>query len=645
MNIKTLMTFGLALVTAASAAKYEAESATIGGDATARGTYVDLNQGSITFSNVSVDAAGKYTLIVHCAGSYGAKDNNIEVNGASAGTFHVNEGNDYVDISTSVTLNAGANTVAITASWGWIKVDYIEITPYESAPFSISSTLVTENATAEAVKLYNFLVNNFGTKTISGVMTGNMDHFTINSGNGIKNHEDVASVYTRSGKYPVLVGFDFIFVTGPDGNTDWRKTYTDKAIFLAKDLWNQGGIPAFTWHWKDPLDQDDGFYASQEKGNPWTSFRVSQAFVSGTTNWDENSAAYKGIIADIDVVADYFLELQNANVAAIFRPLHEAGGDWFWWSSNTSGAQFAALYRLIYDRMVKVKGVKNLVWVFNPEASLDNSWDPGADYYDVIAVDVYNSANDHSSISFAFDGFKKTWGTSKIYALSENGPIPDVDNMHMDQAVWSWWMPWYGSWGEKNYIAQTSNDVWKKNMEDERIITLDEMPGWANAIELSSNSNIAGSSSSKNTMFSSSSSPISSASNITTSSSSNSTNAGSSTSTNVNPTSSNANSNSNSNNNPTNTNDGSSNTEAIGTTLPHGTSLTLQGNSLSFTTARSVNASLDVFDLQGNRVANLHKGTLSAGTHQFSLSGMARGSYLVRAKGAGLSATKRIVIK
>jgi hypothetical protein len=73
--------------------------------------------------------------------------------------------------------------------------------------------------------------------------------------------------------------------------------------------------------------------------------------------------------------------------------------------------------------------------------------------------------------------------------------------------------------------------------------------------------------------------------------------------------------------------------------------LTLQGNSLSFTTARSGNVSLDVFDLQGNRVANLYKGTLSAGTHQFNLSGMARGSYLVRAKGAGLSATKRIVIK
>ena len=50
-------------------------------------------------------------------------------------------------------------------------------------------------------------------------------------------------------------------------------------------------------------------------------------------------------------IADYFLELQKDGIAGIFRPLHEAGGKWFWWSIN-SGDQFAALYRLVFDRMV-----------------------------------------------------------------------------------------------------------------------------------------------------------------------------------------------------------------------------------------------------------------------------------------------------
>lgn len=570
MNFKTItLAFGLLAATYAGAAKYEAETATLADGAEAKGTYVDLNQGSITFSSVSVDAAGKYTLVIHCAGAYGEKDNNIVVNGAAAGTFHVDEGTDYVDISTSVTLKAGANTVAITSSWGWIKVDYIEINSFESKAFNISSSLVTKDATAGAVKLYGFLVENFGKKTISGIMTGNMDSYTLNQ--DFKTHEDVADIYTRSGKYPALVGFDFLFSTGPNASGSWNKSYDEKALFLAKNLWSQGGIPAFSWHWKDPTDKVDAFYATQKAagdGKEYTTFRVSEAFVSGTTNWNKESDAYKGIIADIDYIADYFLQLQKDGVAAIFRPLHEAGGDWFWWSNNTTGEQYAALYRLVYDEMVNVKGVKNLVWVFNPEASLDVSWDPGADYYDVISVDIYNNANDHSSNSSAFDSFKDKWGTSKILALSENGPIPDVNNMHTDQAVWSWWMPWYSSWSGI-WPGQTANSVWKSNMEDERIITFEDMPGW----------------------------------------------------------------------------DTYTPPATITARTATNANLLLRNNSLTLNIAKSGTISLDVFDLQGNRVTSLYKGALSAGTHQFSLSGMARGSYIVRAKGAGVVATQKVTVR
>ena len=569
MNIKqATVALGLMAAVYAGATKYEAESATLADGAAKSGTYVDLNQGSITFDNVSVDAAGKYTLVIHCAGAYGEKDNNIVVNGAAAGTFHVDEGTSYVDVSNSVTLKAGTNTVAITSSWGWIKVDYIEINAFESKAFNISKTPVTANATAEAVKLYAFLVENFGQKTISGIMTGNMDNYTLNK--DFKTHEDVADIYTRSGKYPALVGFDFLFSTGPNASGSWNKAYDQKALFLAKNLWSQGGIPAFSWHWKDPTDKVDAFYATQTAagdGKEYTTFRVSEAFVSGTTNWNKESAAYKGIIADIDYIADYFLQLQDDGVAAIFRPLHEAGGNWFWWSNSTTGEQYAALYRLVYDEMVKVKGVRNLVWVFNPEASLDVSWNPGADYYDVVSVDIYNNDNDHSSNSAAFDSFKEKWGTTKILALSENGPIPDVNNMHTDQAVWSWWMPWYSSWSGK-WPGQTANSVWKSNMDDERIITFEDMPGWENYTP---------------------------------------------------------------------------------TALPRSTvnasnQIIFLNNTLSLTTTAG-NISIDIFDLQGNRVMSLHKGPLSAGTHQFSLAGVARGSYIVRAKGTELSATRRIVIK
>lgn len=477
----TVAILAATLATTAFATKYEAESATVSSEAKivnssgVSGTgYVSLQEGNITFAGVTVETAGKYTLTIHYkAGDF--KANYLKVNGATASTIDFAATTGWADITTAVTLKAGANTIAIEKYWGWIDVDYIDISAYESKPFKLSAVPVTPNATESAVKLYNFLRENFSKKTISGIMTGDMSGYTL--GADFKTHDDVKYIYTRTGKYPALVGLDFLFATGPNASQGWNMEYTDKAISIAKGLWKAGGIPAFTWHWKDPLDKKDAFYIQSAAGtNEYTDFDFSTGFKSGTTEWDTESAAYKGIVADIDHIADYFLELQKDGVAGIFRPLHEAGGKWFWWSIN-SGDQFAALYRLVFDRMVKVKGVKNMIWVFNPEGSTVTSWDPGSEYYDVLSIDIYNKDNDHSSNASSFDKFKNASNSTKILALSENGPIPDVNNMHTDEAVWSWWMPWYSTWSG-TWPGQTKDAVWKSNMGDERVISLEDMPGW-----------------------------------------------------------------------------------------------------------------------------------------------------------------------
>ena len=474
---------GLCVSTAAFATKYEAESATLSGGAKnvnasgVSGTgYADMQEGNITFAGVTAEKAGKYQVTIHYkAGDF--KANYIVVNGATSGTVDFEAASNWSDVSTVVTLKAGTNSISLEKYWGWISVDYIDVEPYESSPFKISATPVTPNATESAVKLYSFLRENFGKKTISGIMTGDMSGYTL--GADFKTHDDVKYIYTRTGKYPALVGLDFLFATGPNASGSWNMEYTDKAISIAKGLWKAGGIPAFTWHWKDPLDKKDAFYIqSAANGGEYTDFDFSTGFKAGTTEWNTESAAYKGIVADIDHIADYFLELQKEGVAGIFRPLHEAGGKWFWWSIN-SGDQFAALYRLVFDRMVKVKGVKNMIWVFNPEGSTVTTWDPGSEYYDVLSIDIYNSANDHSSNASSFDKFKSASNSTKILALSENGPIPDVNNMHTDEAVWSWWMPWYSTWSG-TWPGQTKDAVWKSNMDDERVLSLEDMPGWDN---------------------------------------------------------------------------------------------------------------------------------------------------------------------
>ena len=138
--------------------------------------------------------------------------------------------------------------------------------------------------------------------------------------------------------------------------------------------------------------------------------------------------------------------------------------------------------------MVFTNGVNNLIWDFNPKDAATMSWTPGETYYDILSVDIYNAANDHQSNSSAFIDLTNKAGTNKIITLSENGPIPDVDKMYEDGATWSWWMPWYESWSG-GFVSQTAASVWQKNLADERIITLDEMPGWDNYNEAAAATN------------------------------------------------------------------------------------------------------------------------------------------------------------
>ena len=484
---KTLLAFGLAAAASASAAQYEAEDGTLTKDAAVAsnteasgGKYVKMNGGDITFPAVTVEKAGQYSVVVHYMNNYGGdKINYVGVGSTTSQvSFPVTDKGKFVDVETVLTLAAGANTIAITNSWGWIDVDYIEVKEFEAKAFTLCNAPVTKNATPSAIKLYNFLVNNFGKKTISGVMTGNMDAYTIGDAT---QHEDVQAVFKAGGKYPALIGADLMNATGANKDEGWFQQYTEKAIDIAKTTWKKGGIPAFTWHWR-PGDEVE-FYVKGAH-DTYTEFDFSEAFIKGSTTWDTTSAAYKAIVGDIDHVSQIFLDLQKEGVAAIFRPLHESGGNWFWWSINT-GKQFVALYQLLYERMVFKNGVNNLIWDFNPQDASKLSWTPGETYYDVLSVDIYNKANDHQSNSAAFIDFANKGGTNKIIALSENGPIPDVDNMYAENAPWSWWMPWYESWSA-GFVSQTAESVWKKNLADERIITLDEMPGWDNYNEAAS---------------------------------------------------------------------------------------------------------------------------------------------------------------
>ncbi|SHK51899.1 mannan endo-1,4-beta-mannosidase [Fibrobacter sp. UWOV1] len=536
----------------------------------------------------------------------------IAVNGVDVGSMLTTPRNcdsSYV-VSASAKMKVGENK--ITVGNQALGVDYITVERHPDPEFKISTSPVTPNASESAKKLYSFLRENFGKKTVSGMMISDQN-FNYDYGNmrlippggctpadsckfsdeevSWKGQTDIAEFYKRSGHYPAIGGFDMLFAAGGHHEEGWFKGYTENNLLMTEDLWNMGGIPTYTWHWK--VGEDTVFYTQgtpagfnnpgctegvMGTSNTNTCFNYTKAFKGEQCQeLDETSQEYKDIVADVDIVSGYFKQLQDKGIAVIWRPLHEASGGWFWWGT-ASPECYVQLYRLVFDRMVKTNKLTNLIWVWNintdPKfgydySALNAAWYPGDEYVDIVAVDIYDPLNDHNSAANYYNKIVSDVGTSKMIALSENGAIPDIDSIAEDKAYWSYWMTWSQTWSG-NFLEKTPADMWKRNLDDERIIALDDMPGWDNV------------------------------------------NAG---------------------------------TTPIRSVITNKLNITLQGNNLSITVPQTGHTNIALFDMLGHKVASLAKGNLPAGTLQFSLDGIANGNYIVRAKNGTASYAQRIRVK
>ncbi|SIO25648.1 glycosyl hydrolase [Fibrobacter sp. UWB11] len=446
----------------------------------------------------------------------------IVVNGVDAGSLLTTPRNcdsTYV-ISASAKMKVGENK--ITVGNQSIGVDYITVEKHPDPEFKIGAAPVTPNASESARKVFSFLRENFMKKTISGMMISDQN-FNYDYGNmkllkpgectpadsckysdaevSWKGQTDIAEFYKRSGHYPAIGGFDMLFATGGHHEEGWFKGYTENNLAMTEELWKMGGIPTYTWHWKVGKDTvfytkdtypNNGFNASgctegvQGTSESNTCFNYTKAFKGEQCKEiDETSQEYKDIVADIDIVSGYFQELQDKGIAVVWRPLHEASGGWFWWGAGSPEC-YVQLYRLVFNRMVGTNKLNNLIWVWNintdPKygydySALNAAWYPGDEYVDIVAVDIYDPLNNHNSGANYFNKIISDVGTSKMIALSENGAIPDIDSIAEDKAYWSYWMTWSQTWSG-NFLEKTPTDMWKKNLDDKRIIALDNMPGW-----------------------------------------------------------------------------------------------------------------------------------------------------------------------
>lgn len=436
------------------AQKYEAEHATLSNGATKQscsscsgGFYVAQEEGSLSFV-ATLAEPGFYNISIRASAPFGDKTNIIAVNGTSAEFFLAknNEYESYKVVST-LKLEAGANQVEILKSWGWINIDFIEFQKVPASErFNLNQSLVTADAMPETRALYDFLLDQYGKKIISGVMT-------------LDSLDEAIWLKEQTGKEPALLGIDFMH---SGRGYSW---YQDEMPVLNAQTWySRNGIPAMMWHWRDPSRKTEEFYTRNESKPDGTDFDISKITEEGSTE-------YQAMLNDIDYVAGQLKKLQVENVPVIWRPLHEAAGGWFWWGAK-GPEPLKELWQLMYNRMVNHHGLRNLIWVWTREPG-DEAWYPGDAFVDIIGRDIYRDG-DHSSQAIEFNNLNALYGGNKMLALSEVGSFPEADNLLQDGAAWSWFMPWYGSYSRES--KYNSLELWKKTLAHEYVITLDEMP-------------------------------------------------------------------------------------------------------------------------------------------------------------------------
>jgi mannan endo-1,4-beta-mannosidase len=323
---------------------------------------------------------------------------------------------------------------------------YIEA-PETSVSFTVKADpvimarLCNPNATAQALKVYQFLVENYKQKVISGTMA-----------NVNWNVEGAEAVHSLTGKYPALNTFDYVHL--PYSPSNWID-YSD--ISPVKNWWDAGGLVSMMWHWNVPADSDGDY--TFYKAN--TYFDAAKATVEGT--WENEI-----FTTDLAKVATSLKQLQEEGVAVIWRPFHEAAGGWFWWGKDAESCK--KLWIAMSDYF-KSEGVNNLIWVWTSESDDDN-WYPGDEYVDIIGRDIYDKGtSDCTSIyrsEFARYGHK-------IIALSECGTVGLLSEQWGAGTRWSWFMPWYDIVDSGNKHA--TDNWWKDAMNQTYVITRDQVPG------------------------------------------------------------------------------------------------------------------------------------------------------------------------
>ncbi|MBR5394413.1 MAG: beta-mannosidase [Bacteroidaceae bacterium] len=322
----------------------------------------------------------------------------------------------------------------------------------------------TSQRSAEAEQLFQCLQYIQGQKILSGT-TANVN-WNFNEAKWVNQH---------TGKWPALNCMDYIH--HPFSSKGGWIDYTN--ITEVYNWHRQGGVILIMWHWNVPANENGkyAFYWGEEADK--TTFDVRKIF-------EPESDEYKLMLKDIDQIASYLKLLKQRKIPVLWRPLHEAGGMWFWWGRDPDACN--ELWRVMYDRLTGYHKLNNLIWVWTQAAAWNQPysdgyrWYPGDDYVDIVSIDVYNNSSASNIYTSCFK-FLKKYSPDKLVALTECGNVPTITKQWKAGAKWLFFAPWY-DYGRTNNTSSSefqstdhSNcnaDWWKDAFSNDYVLSRED---------------------------------------------------------------------------------------------------------------------------------------------------------------------------
>ena len=346
-------------------------------------------------------------------------------------------------------LEEGQRTLTLDGIDGGLDIDYILITDDKTEyrpEFAVAEHPCNPNADAETEKLYQFLRGQWGKTILTGQYASNSRNPELNL------------IYQITGQLPAI-RFGML---GTGHDREQINAAIDWSVYMH-------GIVGLMWEWNAPgtdsvyaEDADFSFHAALRRIKPEKLAAMTPEELQESVESGAVAKEVQMLLNDIDETAGSLQKLANMRIPVLWRPLHEASGEWYWWGASGRDA-YQKLWVLLYHRLTDYHKLNNLIWIWNGQSG---SYLVPEDTYEIASADVYlDERMEFGSRYEQFVSLAQITGARKMLALSECSALPDPEMMQVDASVWSFFGLWYGDYlmkpdGTLNDAVYTSNDLY-----------------------------------------------------------------------------------------------------------------------------------------------------------------------------------------